>query len=231
MIVWLASYPRSGNTMLRMALKHLYGIKTYSIYDDQDIVGMGAAEIVGHHIKRIDTEQLAHSAEVFYVKTHGPPNAPVSQFKAVHIVRDGRDTLTSYAHYRVRVDGLKKANGIPATPKESLDDLLSTSSHRWDGWSGHARKWLDWQGDCVVVKYEDIVADIHNVVGDALAQLGIPLRRIKDGNMPKFSQLKNEWPQFFRRGQSGSWSDFMTTKQLELFWSQHMDMMVELEYV
>ena len=32
MIVWLASYPRSGNTYFRILLNHLYGIKTPMAY-------------------------------------------------------------------------------------------------------------------------------------------------------------------------------------------------------
>jgi hypothetical protein len=42
-IVWLASYPRSGNTFLRVVLHNLYGVPTYSVYEDDDPV----AERVG----------------------------------------------------------------------------------------------------------------------------------------------------------------------------------------
>ena len=40
-IVWLASYPRSGNTFLRIVLHRLYGVPTYSVYDDDDPTGPG----------------------------------------------------------------------------------------------------------------------------------------------------------------------------------------------
>lgn len=49
MIVWLASYPRSGNTYLRMLLHQLHGLKTYSVYDDPLLELLdGSAEAVGH---------------------------------------------------------------------------------------------------------------------------------------------------------------------------------------
>ena len=32
MIIWLASYPRSGNTMFRMMLNKVFGSKTYTKY-------------------------------------------------------------------------------------------------------------------------------------------------------------------------------------------------------
>lgn len=50
MIVWLASYPRSGNRFFRILLFHLYGIKTYSVYSDPLLEKIGASEIVGHNI-------------------------------------------------------------------------------------------------------------------------------------------------------------------------------------
>jgi len=231
MIVWLASYPRSGNTMFRMALKHLYGIDTYSFYADQDIVSMGAAQIVGHMRERIDVQELAKSDQVYFVKTHESIPVPASRnFKAIHIVRDGRDTLTSYAHYRVKVNGLKFVNKL-ATPSQSMDDLLTTSAHIWGGWSGHAGVWMDWQGQSVRVRYEDMVLDICNVIDGALETIGEPQLPLSDGNMPDFGHLKSKWPQFFRKGQVGSWNGFMTKKQLEIFWARHGSMMQELGYV
>ena len=38
MLVWLASYPRSGNTFSRIALNRLYGFTTTTGYDDNDPV-------------------------------------------------------------------------------------------------------------------------------------------------------------------------------------------------
>jgi hypothetical protein len=32
-IVWVASFPRSGNTLLRIVLHRLYGIGTSTVYD------------------------------------------------------------------------------------------------------------------------------------------------------------------------------------------------------
>ena len=44
MIVWLASYPRSGNTFLRVVLHNVYGVATYVRYD-----GTCKDIITGHH--------------------------------------------------------------------------------------------------------------------------------------------------------------------------------------
>ncbi len=52
MIVWLASYPRSGNTFFRVILNSIFDIKTYSIYDDKGDIGADekTSETVGHEI-------------------------------------------------------------------------------------------------------------------------------------------------------------------------------------
>lgn len=231
MIVWLASYPRSGNTMFRMALKHLYGIDTYSIYADQDIISMGAAQIVGHRRKRIDVRELAKSDQVYFVKTHNAiPGEMSRRFGAIHIVRDGRDTLTSYAHYRVKVNGLKFGNKL-ATPVQSMDDLLTTSAHIWGGWSGHARAWSDWPGQCTRVRYEDMVRDLRGTVDEALECMQLAHNHLPHAEMPDFGHLKSKWPQFFRKGQVGSWKGFMIEDQLSMFWARHGAMMKELGYV
>ena len=40
MIVWLASFPRSGNTMLRILLHRFYGRLSYSLYDESSGTGL-----------------------------------------------------------------------------------------------------------------------------------------------------------------------------------------------
>lgn len=42
MIVWLSSFPRSGNTFLRIVLHRMYGLRTSVVYDYD-----GVAERIG----------------------------------------------------------------------------------------------------------------------------------------------------------------------------------------
>jgi len=35
-MIWLASYPRSGNTLLRVILKHCFGLSSQSVYHDSE---------------------------------------------------------------------------------------------------------------------------------------------------------------------------------------------------
>jgi hypothetical protein len=35
-VTWLASYPRSGNTLLRTILKQCFGLSSQSVYPDEE---------------------------------------------------------------------------------------------------------------------------------------------------------------------------------------------------
>ncbi|HMJ91237.1 MAG TPA: hypothetical protein VK530_15560, partial [Candidatus Acidoferrum sp.] len=90
MIVWLASYPRSGNTFFRIVLHHVYNLKTFSVYNDPELEKIGVAEVVGHETMPASLDELRSSSEVFFVKTH---ELPADKDPAIYIVRDGRDAL------------------------------------------------------------------------------------------------------------------------------------------
>ena len=96
MIVWLASYPRSGNTFLRIVLHRLYGVPTYSVYDDDDPVAQRVGpDLVGWRPKPGDRTEMIAAPGVHFVKTHKRRKGDGSP--AVYLVRDGRDALVSRA--------------------------------------------------------------------------------------------------------------------------------------
>lgn len=71
MIVWLASYPRSGNTFLRIVLHRLYGVPTYSVYDDDDPVAQRVGPVlVKYRPRPADRKVMTEGAEVHFVKMH-----------------------------------------------------------------------------------------------------------------------------------------------------------------
>jgi hypothetical protein len=48
MIIWAASFPRSGNTFCRVAMHRLYGLSTYvGVGSGEDLATYGAEELVG----------------------------------------------------------------------------------------------------------------------------------------------------------------------------------------
>ena len=97
MIVWLASYPRSGNTFLRIVLRHVYGVATYSVYEDDDPVARRkvGTDLVGYRPRPTDRTLMTDGPSVYFVKTHKRRKA--DGFPAICLVRDGRDAVVSNA--------------------------------------------------------------------------------------------------------------------------------------
>jgi hypothetical protein len=122
MIVWVASYPRSGNTFLRILLHELYGQDTYSGFDASDDINMDFPDRnpTGHkswpdeirrtiykggedEIRRV-LDQLEASEEIFFIKTHNTVDELFgSKCRAILLVRDGRDVLVSLGWYLMNV--------------------------------------------------------------------------------------------------------------------------------
>lgn len=117
MIVWLASYPRSGNTFFRILLHQLYGFPTYSGFlSGDDLSFVGAGEITGHEtiplelrraLVRGDRAALApfqDSDDLFFIKSHlSAGETALSELPTVLLVRDVRDVLVSFAWYLIQI--------------------------------------------------------------------------------------------------------------------------------
>ena len=104
--IWLASYPRSGNTMLRYLLNQVFDLKTTSLYDgDTRLFGAvaGVPELVGHYDRGAVGHGSGGPSGYAFVKTHEPP---IDSGPAIYIVRDGRSALVSYMHYLRRAEGV-----------------------------------------------------------------------------------------------------------------------------
>src|ERR1700730_4471929 len=101
MIIWLASYPRSGNSLLQIILKESFGLQTYDINPPFSTASGNEKfrEIVGNVDEYLDKQKLSEAAvsdHTYFVKTHDPPQ---DDAKAIYIVRDGRSTVVSYFHF------------------------------------------------------------------------------------------------------------------------------------
>ncbi|MCX7714022.1 MAG: sulfotransferase domain-containing protein, partial [Chthoniobacterales bacterium] len=144
MIIWLASYPRSGNTFLRMLLHHSCGFKTYSTYNDPLFDQLGATDAVGQERLSAPLEELAKAPETYLVKTH---DLPTDKSPAIYVVRDGRDSLVSLARYLL---SFERKPSMMKTIKEMLgidnfstvlEELIIKKEH-YGGWNDHVLTWL-----------------------------------------------------------------------------------------
>ena len=68
MVVWIASYPRSGNTLFRMLLRYRFGASTFSVFDDPLFFAGSGARVIGHESLPDSPDELAERAELFFVR-------------------------------------------------------------------------------------------------------------------------------------------------------------------
>lgn len=122
-VVWLASYPRSGNTFLRTILWNCFGLRSASVYP-QDLGGNKALEdYVGHIEHGPRTLDLLRESGISLVKTHEHPRDPNA---AIYVVRDGRAACVSLWNFYDRK--------IPLA-------AIIEGRHRFGTWADHVRAW------------------------------------------------------------------------------------------
>jgi Sulfotransferase domain len=217
MIIWIASYPRSGNTFFRILLHQLYGIRTYSLYNDpifedrQEI-----AELVGHEHLDLSLDEMARSPTPYFVKTHELPGDDT--YPAIYLVRDGRDVLVSYAHFIHRFEPLQ----AEVTSFESTLRSLIVYRGSFGGWGPHVLSWTSRDPKVALVRFEDLIANPVAVVERTLSSLPATSHYTQATRQPpSFQQLHAALPDFFRKGQIDTWRSEMHPDLQSLFWDHY----------
>jgi hypothetical protein len=213
MIVWLASYPRSGNTFLRIALNRLNGVQTSTVYDTDGVAGRLGSELIGAEHRPADCDVLRASAAPHFIKTHRQRDERIhAQDRAICLVRDGRDALVSYARLQGEQDGAFEHHLRAA--------IEATGPRGTGGWGANVLSWLQApSANHAVLRYEDLIRQPAIAVQITLEQLSLHLSTTSDP-VPTFAELVQVDPKFFRKGVSGVWQTEMPPDLLDLFWSR-----------
>lgn len=222
MIVWLASYPRSGNTFFRIILNSMFGIKTYSIYDDRNDIGADeqTAEIVGHEYlpEDFDLEAARQETKKWFIKTHALPlKQAVAEDGVIYLVRDGRECSFSL---------MKKLNDYSGKVR-TLDDIISGNTFV-GRWGEHVSAWDPAnRPDTLLVHFEKLVDDpVAHIEKIAHFIEAVPLGR----SIPTFEELQKVNPVFFRSGRKDSWKQIYTEAQHAAFWEYNYREMIAFGY-
>jgi sulfotransferase family protein len=224
MVVWLASYPRSGNTFLRIVLHRLYGVPTYSVYDDDDPVAQRVGpDLVGYHPKPLDRAAMRESADVFFTKTHKRRKG--DGYRAIYLVRDGRDAVVSKAHLRASEQHLAAGEDYQKRFAEFLREEITRpyieGQPSSGTWGGNVLSWLRTADDSLaLLKYEDLIVDPRDSVVRIVSSLLPELMPKADADIPSFADLHRVDPAFFRCGGAGAHREEMLPALHELFWAQ-----------
>lgn len=168
---WLASYPKSGSTWLRLALGSFKaGGATPDLAIQEAVAPIVSARAPFEAVLHVDSSDLTHAeiaslrprqyeeearlaAEPLLRKVHdawcrtpsGEPLFPPGvTLRAVYIVRDPRDVAPSLANHLGRP--VDEAIAFMASPHAclslSLESLSSQLAQRLLNWSGHVQSWL-----------------------------------------------------------------------------------------
>lgn len=232
LIVWLASFPRSGNTYLRTLLHCVYGIETYSIHNnDQYFLQNNMAKAIGHRTLPDSVDRLMDDEKLYLVKTHYRPTdekMPQKPLPAIYIVRDGRDATVSYARYNLSLLPRRGKKGMLVRLRKTLGllsyertlKLMITNPNRYGSWSTNVFSWLRYAetAPTAILQFEDLINDPVNQLTGALQKLEIDIKPVGD-ELPDFDTLKVEWPDFFRRGKTGSYRDEFPDHLRQMFWN------------
>ena len=220
-IVWLASYPKSGNTWLRIFLANYLANCSEPLSINQvHRFGMGDSIlktynlVAGRQIDHTDANLslklrdgvlrgiVANNADVNFVKTHNT-RAPVFGHEmipdkytrsAIYIVRNPLDMLLSYARH------------FAMSPEDAVESINSSENANapdhttvWQylgSWSDHVKSWT--QGTpypVLTLRYEDMLDTPQDTFGQALDFIGLkpePERLDKAIRFSSFDELTKQ---------------------------------------
>jgi hypothetical protein len=227
MLLWLASYPRSGNTFLRILLRHRYAVR--SVCTEFERAGAAPRTIRKSAILTPDYASAEDPVvpDVTGLKTHALP-ANVTD-PAVYVVRDGRDSLVSYAHFALtQVKGLAPDEISPGQVADKVRELILFPRLNYGTWSQNVEAWTR-RPNTIVLRFEELVARPGPVVDRVVGELGLDLP-VASESIPSFEELHRASGVFFRRGTTGTWPEVFSRDLHALFWKNNGAVMERLGY-
>lgn len=220
-IVWLASYPKSGNTWMRIFLaNYLSDAKKPLEINQIQRFGFGDSKpnrykaAAGRKIDINDPEAtlrvrdrvlqgiVANNADVNFVKTHNCRNQAFGveliparyTRQAIYILRNPLDMVLSYArHYGMTHEQTVEFIGRA----DSANQADATTTWQFLGnWSDHVKDWT--QGGAfpvLALRYEDLLDDPQTHFAKTLEFMGVPIvpeRLDRAIRFASFDELKKQ---------------------------------------
>lgn len=219
MIVWLASYPRSGNTLLREILWQTMGLSSYSDDPVHPNATASFKQAAGHIEYAGEWEsfyaQAAASPKAHFIKTHRTPR---DEARAIYVVRDGRSSCESYYHFQNTY--------FPGSCTSYAEVIVGDVTY--GDWSAHFAGW-DRRPNTLVVRFEELVSAGPALLARIAGFIGYE-GEVRPWKNP-IMELHQRDPAFFRRGET-TWkaSDQWTAAINALFWAFHGPLMERLGY-
>lgn len=213
MIVWLASFPRSGNSFFRDFCRINYGIEIYSIYPEKRF-----------YANPDDITRMQLSDDIYLVKTH---DLPTDDRPAIYLVRDGRDALVSLTWYDLSVDKTTDEQISRDVFDASLEEHIL--SPNFGGWSANALAWSSRPEKTDVLRFEDWINKPEEVLPGVLEGMGFQIKK-NANSVLDFEKLHKQNPRLYRKGKIGGWKADMSEALHDLLWQHHGEAMRAFRY-
>lgn len=184
-VIWLASYPKSGNTWLRIIITNLVGEQETLDINDMEKAPISSSRQIIKRFCGFNESLLPHEKsaelrpycgdsfakeceEIIFRKCHDaftylangqPLLGNPKNYKAIYIIRNPLSVVASYAnHNGSTIDrAIELINDEEHGLCMSMDKLTNQLRQQMFSWSGHVKSWLDQKScDVCVVRYEDL---------------------------------------------------------------------------
>ena len=185
MFIWLASYPKSGNTLVRALLasyffskdgnldfeviKNIKQFPTSDLFEKMGVDLKNEKEVLKKYIKV--QENINQKNSIQFLKTHSYlfniDNNPFTDLNntlgAIYIVRDPRNVVTSYAHhFAMSVDDAadQLVNSINIGGDLTSEKPSDRTKVYLGSWGSNFNSWksLKTPGKYLLIKYEDLIS-------------------------------------------------------------------------
>jgi aryl sulfotransferase len=219
-IYWLASYPKSGNTWMRLLLTNylrntdqpadinsLDGgpiASARQAFDDH--VGLEASDLTQDEIERYRPfvyEQMSEQAsEALFLKVHDaftytrfgyPLISKTATAGVIYMLRNPLDVAVSFAHHSASTVErmVRKMGEADFAFLDNPHQLYNQLVQRLLTWSGHVLSWVDEPGlRLLVVRYEDLQADTAAAFTGVLRFCGLDIDPPRLEKAVRFSQFE-----------------------------------------
>lgn len=201
--IWLASYPRSGNTYLRTILHSCFGLPSTSVYP-RDLGGNTGLERLAGHFEADGGHPDPSGRNPVLVKTH---EYPKDDAPAIYVVRDGRAATVSLWEFQSR--------------RPPLPAIIINRA-----WSDHLTAWSPWDRPCtLLLRYEEMVDDLPSVLDSLSGFLGMPPISSVPPTRAEMAAVGGRWVR-----KHSDWRAKVSERDMRLFNTFNGSMMRRLGY-
>ncbi len=194
MIIWLASYPKSGNTLIRSMLAAYFfssdgkfnfdlldNIKQFpdnSVLRNLGINTSDENEVVKNYIKAQEEINRRDGKSIRFLKTHSTLNNingnPFTDLKnslgVIYIVRDPRKIVSSYANHSILTLEQAQKRILEVSTLGGKNEILNKTIIHAGSWSSNYHSWKEFKkiDRYLLIKYEDLVSEPEKIFTEVI---------------------------------------------------------------